>query len=215
METPGDESPRGNEHGRHEGERFLTRHVWNGEHDDESLARAIEQSVGLVDHDPRWSQRFAAERERLMRVLPDVFVDIAHIGSTPIEGLDAKPIIDLLAGVRSLETVFGLAESLRAHGYTSSDAFNNTIDDRQFFMRHAHGERTHHLHLVVHGSEAWVDRVEFNRLLKEDPDLRERYGALKRALAETHAGDREAYTEGKSAFIRAAIGRGDRRTKPR
>ena len=193
----------------------MTRHVWNGEHQDASLTRAIDQSVGLAEHDPRWSERFAAERARLMRVLPDVFVDIAHIGSTPIDGLKAKPIIDLLAGVRTLDTMFGLAEPLCANGYTSSDAFNRTMTDRQFFMRHAHGERTHHLHLVVHDSEAWIDRVEFNHLLRDDADLRHRYEALKRALAEAHAGDREAYTEGKSAFIRAAIGRSDRRTKPR
>ena len=193
----------------------MTRHVWNGEHHDASLTRAVDQSVGLVDHDPRWSARFTAERERLMRVLPDAFVDIAHIGSTPIEGLKAKPIIDLLAGVRTLDVMLGLAERLCANGYTSSDTFNRTMTDRQFFMRHAHGERTHHLHLVVHDSEAWVDRVEFNHLLRDDPDLRQRYEALKRALADTHADDREAYTEGKSAFIRAAIGRSERRTKPR
>lgn len=193
----------------------MTRHAWNGESDDESLLRAIEQSVGLADHDPRWADRFAAERARLMDALPGVFVDIAHIGSTPIEGLKAKPIIDLLAGVRTPDVLFGLAEPLCANGYTSSDAFNRTMSDRQFFMRHAHGERTHHLHLVVHGSEAWADRVEFNQLLRDDPELRKRYEILKRALAETHAGDREAYTEGKSTFIRAAIGRSDRRTKPR
>ncbi len=193
----------------------MSRHAWNGESEDPSLARAIDQSVGLADHDPRWSERFAAERERLMRVLPDVFVDIAHIGSTPIEGLKAKPVIDLLAGVRTLDVVFRLAGPLCANGYTSSDAFNRTMTDRQFFMRHAHGERTHHLHLVVHGSEAWIDRIAFNHLLRDDADLRQRYEALKRALAEDHAGDREAYTEGKSAFIRAAIGRSDRRRKPR
>jgi GrpB-like predicted nucleotidyltransferase (UPF0157 family) len=48
------------------GDRTLTRHAWNGEGDDESLLRAIEQSVGLADHDPRWADRFAAERARLM-----------------------------------------------------------------------------------------------------------------------------------------------------
>ena len=192
-------------------------HRWQGVDDDESLARAIEQSVGLVEHDPDWSARFAAERERLMRALPGVFVDIAHIGSTPIEGLQAKPIIDLLAGVRSIDAAFALAGPLCANGYSASAEFNRSMLDRQFFMRHSDGVRTHHLHLVVHGSEAWRDRVEFSRLLEADPDLRRRYGLLKTRLAERHADDREAYTEGKSDFIHRAIrshARADRSTQP-
>ena len=193
----------------------MTRHLWKGEADDESLSRAIDQSVGLSEHDPRWSTRFEAERDRLMAALPGTFVEIAHIGSTPIEGLRAKPIIDLLAGVRSNDELFGLADALCANGYSGSVAFNNTMTDRQFFLRHAHGKRTHHLHLVVHDSEAWRDRVAFNRLLHEDPDLRQRYEALKRELVARHADDREAYTEGKSAFIRAAIGGRERRSNPR
>lgn len=183
----------------------MTRHAWSGESDNESLLRAIDQSVGLVEHDPRWSERFAAERERLMLALPGVFVDIAHIGSTPIAGLQAKPIIDLLAGVRSMDEVFALADPLCANGYSASAEFNRTMVDRQFFLRHAHGERTHHLHVVVHDSEAWRERVAFSRLLGSDADLRQRYEALKTDLVERHADDREAYTEGKSDFIRAAI----------
>ena len=183
----------------------MTRHAWNGGSDDESLRRAIEQSVGLAEHDPRWSERFAAERERLMHVFPGVFVDIVHIGSTPIGGLEAKPIIDLLAGVRSMDEAFALADPLCANGYSASAEFNRSMIDRQFFMRHAHGERTHHLHLVVHDSPAWRDRVAFSRMLRDDADLRDRYAALKKDLVERYADDREAYTEGKSDFIRDAI----------
>ncbi len=193
----------------------MIRHRWVGLGEGESLRRAIDQSVDLVDHDPRWAELFAAERDRLMAVFPGTFVEIAHIGSTPIADLRAKPIIDLLAGVRSMDVAYALNEPLCRNGYATSLEFNGTLTDRQFFMRHANGRRTHHLHVTVHDSGAWHDRLDFSRLLRDDADLRDRYEALKSDLVARHADDREAYTEGKSAFIRAAIADGEARPRPR
>ena len=186
----------------------MSKHAWHGDAGGDSLARAIHESVGLADHDPKWVAAFDVERERLMRLLPGAFVDIAHIGSSPVEGLRSKPVVDLLAGVRSMHEAFALDGPLCANGYTSSADFNGSLTDRQFFMRHAAGRRTHHLHVVVHDSQAWHDRIDFARLLRTDADLRRRYAALKEHLATLHAEERETYTEGKSAFIRAAL-RGD------
>ena len=122
-----------------------------------------------------------------------------------MDGLAAKPIVDLLAGVRSMDDADALTASLCAHGYANPVDVNRTLPDRRFLMRHADGRRTHHLHLVVHGSQAWTDRVAFARLLRDDAGLRERYEALKRHLAGRFSRERDAYTEGKSAFIRAAL----------
>ena len=182
-----------------------TRPAWDREDEDESLTRAIDEPVDLSDHDADWHGAFEVERARLMTALPGVFVDVAHIGSTPVASLQAKPVIDLLAGVRSREVAFGLHDALCANGYTTSRDFNRSLHDRQFFMRHAAGRRTHHLHVVVHDSPAWHDRVDFSRLLRDDAALRERYQELKMALVAQHADDREAYTQGKSAFIREAL----------
>ena len=178
---------------------------WSGTSGGDSLTRAIADPVGLVAHDPHWSDLFASERERLTGLFPGRFVEIAHIGSTQVDGLAAKPVIDLLAGVRSMEEADALTASLCAHGYAHPIDVNRALPDRRFLMRHAEGRRTHHLHLVVHGSPAWTDRVAFARLLREDADVRDRYETLKRGLANRFSRERDAYTEGKSAFIRAAL----------
>ena len=177
---------------------------WAGASDGDSLQRAIDDPVGLVAHDPHWPRVFEAERQRLMRLFPGRFIEIGHIGSTQAS-LSAKPIVDLLAGVRSMDDAKVLTDALGAHGYAHPLAVNGSLPDRRFLMRHADGKRTHHLHLVVHGSDAWNDRVAFARLLRDDADLRDRYEALKRVLAQRFAHERDAYTEGKSAFIRAAL----------
>ena len=180
----------------------------------ESLHSAIQEGVALVDYDPAWPAAFAKERARLDAAFPGVFRDIAHIGSTAVPGLHTKPIIDLLAGVGSMEEAIALNGPLCANGYTTPPGMNERLDDRQFFMRHSRGRRTHHLHVVVHDAPGWHERLVFRDRLRSDLDLQKRYAKLKADLARRFANDRESYTEGKSAFIRDALALHDRR-KPR
>jgi len=167
------------------------------------VTRAFEQPVELADHDAAGPAEFEAERARLMDALPGTFVAIEHIGSTAVEGLRAKPLIDLLAGVRSMDEARALSAPLERIGYTTSPELNATLATRQWFMRQSGGRRTHHLHVVVHDSEDWNARVGFRDRLRADPALRHRYEALKEDLALRYADDRDAYTDGKSTFILA------------
>ncbi|BDT69732.1 dephospho-CoA kinase [Comamonadaceae bacterium OS-1] len=174
----------------------------------ESLLAAIQEEVRLHSYDPSWPHAFAAERGRLASLLPGTFQDIAHIGSTAVPGMPAKPIIDLLAGVESMAVAKSIAEPICQSGYTTSAEFNASRQDRQWFMRWAEGHRTHHLHVVVHGGEAWHTHLAFRDALRSDAALAARYAALKSELATRHTTDREAYTDAKAEFIRSALGEG-------
>lgn len=173
--------------------------------DQDSLAAAIHEGVVLHAYDPAWPARFTQERERLLGLGADVFIDVQHIGSTAVPGMPAKPIIDLLAGVASMAVARGLAERVAGWGYTGSAEFNATLADRQWFMRHANGHRTHHLHVVVHGEAAWQDRLRFRDVLRADAGIAARYVELKQQLAQAQAADREAYTQGKEGFVRKVL----------
>jgi GrpB-like predicted nucleotidyltransferase (UPF0157 family) len=170
-----------------------------------SLRAAIAEPVELSPHDPAWVEIFLAERQRLLSALPGTFLAIQHIGSTAVRGLAAKPVVDLLAGVNSMATARSLGAALCCIGYATSEAFNASLADRQWFMRWADGRRSHHLHVVVHGSPAWQERIAFRDALRDDPALAERYVALKQALAAAHREDREGYTAAKTDFIRAVL----------
>jgi GrpB-like predicted nucleotidyltransferase (UPF0157 family) len=174
--------------------------------EEESLHAAIHEDVALHEYSTTWPVVFSAECERLISLLPGRFIDIQHIGSTAVPGLAAKPIVDLLAGVESMDIARALAEPLCRSGYTTSAEFNAALTDRQWFMRWANGHRTHHLHVVVHGSAAWRQRLKFRDLLRGDATLAARYAGLKAELAATHIRDREAYTEAKAAFILERVG---------
>src|SRR5882762_11396783 len=77
----------------------------------ESLLAAIYEEVRLDAYDPSWPSSYIAERDRLLSVLSDTFIELQHIGSTSIPDLHAKPIIGILAGVESMR-VAEAAESL-------------------------------------------------------------------------------------------------------
>lgn len=175
----------------------------------QSLDAAIHEEVKLHDYDPAWPATYLDERERLCLILPKVFVGIEHIGSSAVPSLVAKPIVDILAGVRSMAVAQAVGAVLCESGYTTSAEFNATLADRKWFMRWAHGRRTHHLHVVVHGGPVWHARMRFRDVLRANPDLAARYVKLKTELAKTHATDREAYTAAKAEFVRTVSSAGN------
>lgn len=165
---------------------------------------AINEEIRLAPYDDRWPLQFAEERERLRAGFPRV-LKIEHVGSTAVPGLQAKPIIDILAGVESMAVADRLFEPLLAHGYTTSREFNATLADRRWFMRSANGRRTHHLHVVVAGDPTWTQWLRFRDVLRADASLAQQYSALKAELAAKYRHDREAYTDAKSEFVATVI----------
>ena len=138
--------------------------------EEESLLAAIYEDVELHSYDASWPQAFEVERDRLLSLFPGNFVDVQHIGSTAVPGLSAKPVIDILAGVQSITVAESLVLPLCQSGYTTSAEFNESLSDRKWFMRWANGHRTHHLHLVVHGSPVWHERLKFRNALRSSPN---------------------------------------------
>lgn len=174
--------------------------------DAQSLRKAIDEPVHLADYDPAWPSRFDAERHRLQERFATELLDVQHIGSTAIPGMPAKPIIDVMAGVASMAVADALFEPILDYGYVTSLEFNAGLTDRRWFMRHADGHRTHHLHVVIHDSDLWRQRLIFRNALRSDAVLAARYASLKRELASRHQEDREAYTRAKSEFVQSVVG---------
>jgi GrpB-like predicted nucleotidyltransferase (UPF0157 family) len=158
--------------------------------------------VEIVEHDPTWADRFEAERERLAPVFDGHAVAIEHIGSTSVPGLSAKPIVDILVGLRELELTDEQLAAMHDLGYEYMGEYG--LPGRFFFRK---GEpRTHNVHVVQHGGEHWERQIVFRDALRTDAEERQRYDELKRRLAaEGHP--REVYTDLKTPFIRAVEAR--------
>ena len=171
----------------------------------DSLIKAINEDVRIVAYDPRWPSIFVAERDRLLELFPHRIQFVEHMGSTSVPGLAAKPIIDILAAVISMEVADALLEPLNMNGYDTSAEFNSTLVGRRWLMRHVNGRRTHHLHLVVANSSVWNRHIRFRDLLRSNERMLAEYEALKFELAEHFKNDRDGYTKRKSEFIERAI----------
>jgi GrpB-like predicted nucleotidyltransferase (UPF0157 family) len=170
-----------------------------------------EEPVHLVDYDPSWPRQFEEERGRLLRVLaPWLVGPVEHVGSTAIPHLAAKPVIDIVAGVRDLESSKPARVAVASLGYMY---FPYRPTEEHWFCKPSPAHRTHHLHLVPFESPLWRERLVFRDYLRQHPAVAQEYAALKRSLAERYRFDREAYTEAKGPFIRevvAAALRGER-----
>jgi GrpB-like predicted nucleotidyltransferase (UPF0157 family) len=162
-----------------------------------------DEPIRLAAPDPGWPTQFEQERAALDEAIGEwVCGGIHHIGSTAVPGLEAKPIIDILAGVRELAAARACFGPLADLGYLYTPYLP---EEMHWFCKPDPARRTHHLHLVPVGSQRYCDELAFRDRLRTDPRVAGRYTALKRELAERHRNDREAYTEAKSAFVRAAL----------
>ncbi|MBA4124973.1 MAG: GrpB family protein [Acidobacteria bacterium] len=155
------------------------------------------RTVKLEPHSEQWLQLFTDEAARIRETIGEVSASIEHIGSTSIRGIAAKPIVDIAVGVEKLEDGERCLRPLENIGYEYRG--EHGIAGRFYFVK---GEpRTHHLHLVEIDSDFWRSHLLFRDYLSENQAVAEEYENLKKELAKRHAENREAYTNGKAAFI--------------
>lgn len=158
------------------------------------------RSIKLVTHDPDWARLYEDEVARLCLLLSKLVVSTHHIGSTAINGIKAKPVIDILIEVTCLRDLEKHAGDFKNLGYEAKGEYG--IKGRRFFQKGG-DERTHHLHIFESGNAEIERHRLFVAFMNAHPDKAEEYEALKTALSIEHKNSAEDYSQGKSAFIRA------------
>ncbi len=160
-------------------------------------------SVILEDYNSAWPEKFEKEKEHLMSILGSWnYGGIEHVGSTAVVGMVAKPIIDIMFGVKSLEFSKPAIDVLVENGY---EYWPYKTEVMHWFCKPSDAFRTHHLHLIPFESQLWQERIKFRELLRSDKSISDQYSTLKRNLAASHKEDREAYTQKKWPFIQQVL----------
>lgn len=173
----------------------------------ESFSHAPE--VVVVEYDPRWPALFEEERARLLSLLSPWVDSIEHVGSTSVPGLAAKPILDIMVGLRTLEDAQHCIPRLESIGYEYVPRHEAALPERRFFHKGAtRRARTHHLHMVETASRFWHRHLLFRDRLRANAELARRYDELKRQLAARFPFDRDAYTNAKAPFIEEVLSKG-------
>jgi GrpB-like predicted nucleotidyltransferase (UPF0157 family) len=157
------------------------------------------RSVRVVPYDPRWRTQFEEEAGVMAGVFGAKLVDVHHFGSTAVEGMWAKPIVDLMVVVEVIETADALTPQLEAIGYTAQGEYG--IAGRRFFFKGSYNERSHHLHVYAVGNEQIDRHLAFRDYMRAHPALADEYSELKRQLAYCYPQDMDSYIAGKHEFI--------------
>jgi GrpB-like predicted nucleotidyltransferase (UPF0157 family) len=144
----------------------------------------------IADYDPVWRQRFERERMEIVRVCGTApFVRIEHMGSTAVPRLAAKPIIDIMPGVRTLDDAPPLIAALESIGYEyvpeyeRANQFDEGMPFRRYFRKDVNGERAFHMHMVEADSDFWRTHLMFRDFLRISQEDSDEYARVKRRVA--------------------------------
>ncbi|ARF16242.1 GrpB family protein [Sporosarcina ureae] len=156
--------------------------------------------VEVVEYDNKWPELFKNESQKIAKIFKEELVHIHHIGSTSVEGLPAKPIVDIMPVVKSIENVDAFTMAMNKIGYEALGEFG--IAGRRYF-RKGENLRTHQIHVFQQDNHHDIDRHlavrDYLRAHREECKL---YGDLKKKLAVAFPDDIESYIDGKNSFVK-------------
>ena len=165
------------------------------------------RKVEVLPYNPDWERQFNHEAQNIRQALPEQVVRIHHIGSTAVPGINAKPTIDLLPEVLSIEGLDACSSILEKLGYEARG--ENGIPGRRYFVKLEGEKHLAHVHAFQVGDPQIRRHLNFRDYLIAHPEAARRYGDLKASLARRYPTDIDSYVTGKDAFIQEI----DRRAK--
>lgn len=160
--------------------------------------------IVLTAHQECWTDWYQEERELLKEQLPYA-ERISHIGSTAVNGIWAKPIIDILVEVSREEKLVNLKASIERCGYLCMAESIRRIDFNKGYTLQGYAERVFHLHLCYEGDN---DELYFRDYLQVNPTVAKEYERLKLDLWKLYEHDRNRYTMQKGDFIKQCTQKG-------
>lgn len=156
-------------------------------------------NIVVVDYNPQWAEMYIEESEKIKKVLSNNLVDIHHIGSTAVEGLKAKPIIDMIPVVNDINEVDKYNLEFEKLGYECMGEFG--IVGRRYF-RKGGDNRTHQIHIFQkEDTHNIVRHLAVRDYLRAHPEAVKQYGNLKAQLAKQFPKNIDGYGDGKDSFM--------------
>src|SRR4051812_14790418 len=124
--------------------------------------------IHIAPYDSQWKQLFETEKKLLSETLKNIPHHIEHIGSTAVDELSAKPIIDVMIGLEDFSLVNKCIEKICLLNYTYISKYEDVLPFRRFFVREQNDKETHHLHVVQFESEFWKRHLMFRDHLQKN-----------------------------------------------
>ena len=158
------------------------------------------KQVVVLPYDAKWKSDFENIRHEIERAIGTLIVGVEHVGSTSVEGLSAKPCIDIDVVIKDYSVFDDVVDRLAAIGYILEG--NLGIEEREAFkyINKPHLQ-THHLYVCPQKSKELHRHITFRDFLRKTPEAAKRYGAVKESAALLFPDSIEKYIEYKSSCI--------------
>ena len=158
------------------------------------------RKVVVLPYDVAWQSAFEKIKGEIKEAIGDLIIGIEHIGSTSVEGMSAKPCIDIDIIIKDYTAFATLVESLRGIGYIHEGDLG--IKDREAF-KYANKPHlmTHHLYVCPRDSEELHRHIAFRDFLRKNPEAVKKYSRVKETAAQLFPDSIDQYIEYKSPCI--------------
>jgi len=162
--------------------------------------------VEIVSYQNEWTTIYKETKTAIEKALDNIHFEIEHIGSTSINNMVAKPIIDIAIGLENLteKAIQTVITELEKIGFI----FRNNEGENGgylFIKFKLEDVVTHHIHVVELNDQQWKNYIQFRNTLRMNAQLVSEYKKLKRGLAKKYPNNRLKYTNGKNEFIKNVI----------
>jgi len=168
--------------------------------------RSIHDDVWLAPWDPEWTHEFHMEKQCIVgsMMAEEHSAFVRHVGSTAIEGMPAKPIIDILVCPDRDVSLEDCIPDLERIGYRNLGECGRP--GRYFLSSGEEPGKTFYLHLCYEDNPVAQDQLLFLEIMKESESLRAKYRYTKHLLECEYPDNREMYREMKGLFISGVLG---------
>ena len=158
------------------------------------------KQVVVVPYDAAWKTAFEEIKNEIEAEIGDLIIDIEHVGSTSVEGMSAKPCIDIDVIIKDYSVFGEIVRKLGAIGYIHEG--NLGIQDREAF-KYADKPHlmTHHLYVCPRDSEELHRHIVFRDFLRKNPEAVKKYSRVKETAAQLFPDSIDQYIEYKSPCI--------------
>ena len=158
------------------------------------------KKVTVLPYDKAWNTAFKEIKREIEEAIGDLIITIEHVGSTSVEGLSAKPCIDLDVVIADYSVFDEIVEKLGAIGYIHEGDLG--IQNREAFKYSGKAHLlTHHLYVCPVYSRELHRHLTFRDFLRSNPDAVAKYSQAKEQAARLYPDDIDGYIAYKSPCI--------------
>jgi len=182
--------------------------------------------INIETYNPEWPKQFQRLKEEIHTILHMYEPKIEHFGSTAVPGLPAKPVIDILVGIKDKSRFSNIVDLMLQHdAYIHYQVFDEEVPDRRLFVRLKDGadpskfekvmddfdsiphneineNRMAHIHIWEYGCKDWIRHIAFRDYLIAHPEVMDAYGRIKKGLGQKNWSHGMEYNDAKNAFIK-------------